>query len=89
LLLANEKNFVYAIDCDPSAKQRAQNFSLDQGNFRFYQINFSEVGCLRLPPLDGILMNLGVSSFQLDDGDRGFLLGITLHWTCAWITAAG
>ncbi|MDR2779215.1 MAG: 16S rRNA (cytosine(1402)-N(4))-methyltransferase RsmH [Puniceicoccales bacterium] len=72
LLQANEKIFVYAIDRDPSAKQRAQVFSLSHSNFRFYQINFSEVGCLHLPPLDGILMDLGVSSFQLDDENRGF-----------------
>lgn len=72
LLRANEKNFVYAIDRDPSAKQRAQKLSLTHSNFRFYQVNFSEVGCLHMPPLDGIVMDLGVSSFQLDDENRGF-----------------
>ncbi|MDR1433153.1 MAG: 16S rRNA (cytosine(1402)-N(4))-methyltransferase RsmH [Puniceicoccales bacterium] len=72
LLCANEKNFVYAIDRDPSAKKRAQEFSLKHPNFRFYQINFSEVECLQLPRLNGVLMDLGVSSFQLDDESRGF-----------------
>jgi 16S rRNA (cytosine1402-N4)-methyltransferase len=45
---------------------------LNHKNFRFYQINFSEVGWLPLPPLDGILMDLGISSFQLDDSGGGF-----------------
>ncbi|MDR1596041.1 MAG: 16S rRNA (cytosine(1402)-N(4))-methyltransferase RsmH [Puniceicoccales bacterium] len=72
LLQAGEKIFLYAIDCDPLAKKRAQEFSLKYENFRFYQMNFVEVGCLKLPQLDGVLMDLGVSSFQLDDESRGF-----------------
>ncbi|MDR3144040.1 MAG: 16S rRNA (cytosine(1402)-N(4))-methyltransferase RsmH [Puniceicoccales bacterium] len=72
MLHANGENFVYAIDCDPDAKKRAQEFSLRHKNFRFYRINFVEVQCLPLPPLSGILMDLGVSSFQLDEEWRGF-----------------
>ncbi|MDR2737496.1 MAG: 16S rRNA (cytosine(1402)-N(4))-methyltransferase RsmH [Puniceicoccales bacterium] len=72
ILQANGGNFVYAIDCDPDAKKRAQEFSLCHGNFRFYQMNFAESHCLQLPPLDGILMDLGLSSFQLDSDWRGF-----------------
>ncbi|MDR1413369.1 MAG: 16S rRNA (cytosine(1402)-N(4))-methyltransferase RsmH [Puniceicoccales bacterium] len=72
LFSAAENIFIYAIDCDPNAKQRAQEFSLRHANFRFYQINFSEADCLRLAPLNGILMDLGVSSFQLDEESRGF-----------------
>ncbi|MDR1413627.1 MAG: 16S rRNA (cytosine(1402)-N(4))-methyltransferase RsmH [Puniceicoccales bacterium] len=72
LFQSAEKIFLYGIDCDPSAKKRAQEFSLRHANFRFYQINFSEAECLHLPPLNGVLMDLGVSSFQLDGEDRGF-----------------
>ena len=72
LLSANEKNSVYALDCDPAAKPRAQTFSKENKNFHFYQINFSEVSCIQLPQLDGILLDLGISSFQLDDVHRGF-----------------
>jgi 16S rRNA (cytosine1402-N4)-methyltransferase len=71
-LSAGEKIFVYAIDRDPAAKDRAREFSLRYPNFRFYQMNFSETGNLQLPPLNGILMDLGVSSFQLSDDSRGF-----------------
>jgi 16S rRNA (cytosine1402-N4)-methyltransferase len=72
LLTANESNFIYAVDCDPEAKKRAQEFSLCHANFRFYRMNFSEIQCLQFPPLDGILMDLGLSSFQLDCDWRGF-----------------
>ena len=72
ILEANQQNFVYAIDCDPAAKLRAQEFSTNHKNFRFYQINFADVSCIQLPQFSGILIDLGVSSFQLDDEKRGF-----------------
>jgi 16S rRNA (cytosine1402-N4)-methyltransferase len=73
ILEANGKNFLHAIDRDREAWERAKEFSMAHGdNFRFHRMNFAEVGCLRLPPMDGILMDLGVSSFQLDDAGRGF-----------------
>jgi 16S rRNA (cytosine1402-N4)-methyltransferase len=34
-------------------------------------MNFAEARCLQLPALDGILMDLGISSFQLDCDWRG------------------
>jgi 16S rRNA (cytosine1402-N4)-methyltransferase len=72
MLLANEKNFVYATDCDPSAKKRAQDFLQNYANFRFYRLNFAEIDRLELPPLNGILLDLGISSFQLAEHGRGF-----------------
>jgi 16S rRNA (cytosine1402-N4)-methyltransferase len=68
---ANENNCVYAIDQDPSGKKHAQVFSLNYQNCRLDRIKFSEVGCLPFPPLDGLAMDLGISSFQLDDCAKG------------------
>ncbi|MDR0679686.1 MAG: 16S rRNA (cytosine(1402)-N(4))-methyltransferase RsmH [Puniceicoccales bacterium] len=73
ILDSSDENFVYAIDCDPQAKERAN--ALQQkyaGRFAFCNINFTEADNMYLSPLDGILMDLGVSSFQLDDKARGF-----------------
>ncbi|MDR2436054.1 MAG: 16S rRNA (cytosine(1402)-N(4))-methyltransferase RsmH [Puniceicoccales bacterium] len=66
-------NFVYAIDRDPEARKRARILQQKYaGRFAFCGINFADVGDMCLPTLDGILMDLGVSSFQLEDGLRGF-----------------
>ncbi len=65
------------IDLDPSALAKAgENLSffrgrliLRQGNYRDLPVFLEEEG---LPAPDGILLDLGVSSLQLDRGDRGF-----------------
>ena len=72
ILDANDGNFVYSIDRDPEAKVRARELSVLRKNFVFYQTNFADSQFLKMPPLDGIIMDLGVSSFQLDSPDRGF-----------------
>jgi 16S rRNA (cytosine1402-N4)-methyltransferase len=66
-------NFVYAIDRDPEARERARTLQQKYaGRFAFCNINFAHVESMCLPTLDGILMDLGVSSFQLEDRLRGF-----------------
>jgi len=66
-----------AIDADPQAELRASQ--LDDPRFTFIRANFRnlasildrlDVGCV-----DGVLFDLGVSSMQLDDPQRGFSLG--------------
>jgi len=65
---------VLSIDTDSDAIQEAKTiqnkrFRIVQGNFRdIDQIAHLEQYC----PVDGILFDLGVSSHQLDDSDRGF-----------------
>ncbi|MCA9835027.1 MAG: 16S rRNA (cytosine(1402)-N(4))-methyltransferase RsmH [Thermomicrobiales bacterium] len=69
---------VYAIDADPDAMVRADELrAMDIGrglipvhdNFR----NLAAIGSeQRIPPVNGILLDLGLSSFQLDQADRGF-----------------
>ena len=64
---------VVAFDQDPSAVTRAdllrKNFS---ERLRFEARNFEEMGIIQDTGYTGVLMDLGVSSYQLDEVDRGF-----------------
>ena len=63
---------VTAFDADPEAAVRAADRMAPYGDrFRFIDGNFEHIGRAG-GGFDGILMDLGVSSFQLDDGARGF-----------------
>lgn len=65
---------VLAIDRDPSAQGHATR--LGRTNLRFAQGDFRDLERLLrahdVPAPHGILMDLGVSSMQLDEADRGF-----------------
>lgn len=76
--LLNQGKKVTGIDRDPvaiqEAKKRLASFT-DAGRFRALQGNFAYID--RMPELndsrfDGILADLGVSSRQIDDQERGF-----------------
>ena len=61
-----------AIDADPGARTRAfadPRFTLVHANFRDLASALDE---LSLPVVDGVLYDLGVSSMQFDEGERGF-----------------
>lgn len=65
---------VYGIDQDPFALDRAREAGLDgltvlQGNYRDMGALLAGAG---VSEVDGVLLDIGVSSFQLDDTDRGF-----------------
>ncbi|WP_448525060.1 16S rRNA (cytosine(1402)-N(4))-methyltransferase RsmH [Parathermosynechococcus lividus] len=63
---------VVAIDQDPMALAAAQEFLRPFGDrVQFWQGNFADFRVTE-PMFDGILADLGVSSAQLDRGDRGF-----------------
>lgn len=77
LILKNlTTGFLYAFDQDEYAikvaKERLKNFN----NFEIIHSNFSqlkvELNKRNISHIDGILMDLGMSSFQIDDVDRGF-----------------
>ena len=42
---------------------------------------------LKIPAVDGILLDLGLSQYQLEGSGRGFLFRPTNRWICAWINA--
>ncbi len=61
-----------AFDADPSAGARAladPRFTLVQANFRALAERLDALG---IASVDGVLFDLGVSSMQLDEGERGF-----------------
>ena len=64
-----------ALDRDPDAVKTARE-RLKDFNATVVQCNFSEMKeaaeALGVDGVDGILLDLGVSSYQLDNGDRGF-----------------
>lgn len=73
--LSNE-GLLIGIDQDndalTAAKERLKEFS----NVKYVHNNFYNIDSileeLNIPKVDGILMDLGVSSYQLDEGERGF-----------------
>jgi 16S rRNA (cytosine1402-N4)-methyltransferase len=62
-----------ALDRDPLAQRRADALrERFQENFTLLDRDFGRLADIPLRDFDGILFDLGVSSFQLDDADRGF-----------------
>jgi len=73
LLEAAADVHVTALDRDPAAQPRAADLSAAFGaRFTFIDSDFGRLAELPVADLDGILFDLGVSSFQLDDAARGF-----------------
>jgi len=69
---------LYGIDADPDAIARAEALRQEEfgaglipvhDNFRNLARIVEEQG---IPPVDGVLLDLGLSSFQLDQAERGF-----------------
>ena len=61
-----------AFDKDPQAENSAEQFSEDP-RFEFVRASFAEISSrVETSELDGILLDLGVSSPQLDNAERGF-----------------
>lgn len=77
LLERLKRGRVVAIDADPQATARAA--SISDPRLAFVQANFREItrvlDQLAIDSVDGVLFDLGVSSMQLDDPERGFSLG--------------
>ena len=65
---------LYSFDQDAAAE--AQAAALAGPNFTFIRSNFSDLAAelqrRNVPPVDGLLADLGVSSHQFDTADRGF-----------------
>ena len=71
-LLLKAGAHVYGIDQDPYALSRIgelENLTIVPGNYRDMAALLADLGVRQL---DGVLLDIGVSSFQLDDAGRGF-----------------
>jgi 16S rRNA (cytosine1402-N4)-methyltransferase len=64
---------VIALDRDPAAQARATSVREEFGErFELVDRDFGQLAELAQESFDGVLFDLGVSSFQLDDAERGF-----------------
>ncbi len=73
ILEASAGASIVALDRDPAAQDRAMALE-DQfgGRFRLVDSDFGRLDQVDTGALSGALFDLGVSSFQLDERDRGF-----------------
>ncbi len=75
---------LYAFDQDEDAVRNApedKRCIFIPHNFRFLE-QFLRLEGVR--EIHGLLADLGVSSHQFDEAERGFSFRLTLLWTCAW-----
>ncbi|KAF0186018.1 MAG: 16S rRNA (cytosine1402-N4)-methyltransferase [Hyphomonadaceae bacterium] len=64
---------VIGLDRDPLAIERGRELEAEFPNkFKIIKSEFSKINELNLPQVDGIVFDIGVSSFQIDDASRGF-----------------
>jgi len=64
---------VIGLDRDPNVQARAD--ALEQAypdRFRLIQTPFSKMDQLEIGPVDAVVLDIGVSSMQLDEAERGF-----------------
>lgn len=72
----NDSGHVLGVDKDLAAQVVAQQLAESEPRFEFFHGSFAQLPHqlrgMGIDAVDGILLDLGVSSPQLDDGDRGF-----------------
>ncbi len=73
ILESGEGIEVVALDRDPAAKARAEALAEQfGGRFTLIDRDFGRLADLAIEGFNGVLFDLGVSSFQLDSAERGF-----------------
>ena len=76
ILSVLQKGRLIAMDQDKSVNLRAQEISKQWSNFTFINANFQDLQQaltkLEISGIDGIIYDLGVSSMQFDQAERGF-----------------
>tara|TARA_R110002124_G_scaffold62737_4_gene171345 strand:- start:423 stop:1340 length:918 start_codon:yes stop_codon:yes gene_type:complete len=72
----NDDGRVLGVDKDLAAQAAAQELAQSEPRFEFFHGSFAQLPHqlrgMGIDAVDGILLDLGVSSPQLDEGDRGF-----------------
>ncbi len=72
----SEKGRLFGIDKDPLAIASGRELEAEDSRFQIVQASFAEMksalAAQGITQVDGILLDLGVSSPQLDDAERGF-----------------
>ncbi|MDA8585656.1 16S rRNA (cytosine(1402)-N(4))-methyltransferase RsmH [Rhodobacteraceae bacterium] len=64
---------VFGVDRDPVVFEMAKDWAGDvAGSLQLVEGTFSDLDTLAGEPLDGVVLDLGVSSMQLDQAERGF-----------------
>lgn len=72
-LLAAGAGLVIGVDRDPQVFDMAAGWAAEYGDrLRLVRGTFSDLDVLAGQPLDGVVLDLGVSSMQLDQAERGF-----------------
>ena len=72
-ILKFSKTNVLAIDRDKKALSEAKKLEKKYPKrFKFYQLKFSQLDTVSIENVDNIIFDLGLSSIQLDNLDRGF-----------------
>jgi len=72
-ILKIPKTYVHAIDRDKKTLSFAQNLEKKfPERFKFYQLKFSQLDTISNDYVDAVIFDLGLSSIQLDDFERGF-----------------
>jgi len=71
-----DQGFLYAFDQDQFAVDYAKEILRDEKNYELIKSNFrylkQELNKRGIHKIDGLLLDLGLSSFQIDDESRGF-----------------
>jgi len=70
--LQNAKSKIIGIDQDEDAIEAAKKRLSEYPDIRFIRDNFKNLKETVKEPVDGILFDLGVSSYQIDEASRGF-----------------
>ena len=82
-----------AVDRDPSVRPRAEELKSVYGSrFDFRPGRFGDIERLIQEPVDGIVFDIGVSSMQIDQAERGFSYNkdaaLDMRMSCTGISAA-